>query len=99
LAYLLLSSACCGLLAEPATRVPMTLVGPNPAIEVHVNGKGPFLFLIDTGASGPGRWVNIGSRLLADFRVSLDLGNHRVRFERLGPEPGQKAQGPAAEAK
>ena len=35
--------------------VPMRFRGPMPAIEVTVNGKGPFLFAIDTGASGPGR--------------------------------------------
>ncbi|HEY7546176.1 MAG TPA: pepsin/retropepsin-like aspartic protease family protein, partial [Blastocatellia bacterium] len=38
-----------------AVEVPMLFRGPMPAIEVMVNGKGPFLFAIDTGASGAGR--------------------------------------------
>ena len=29
--------------------------GTQPAVEVRVNGKGPFLFLVDTGASGVAR--------------------------------------------
>ena len=35
--------------------VPMSFYGNRPAIEVMVNGKGPFLFLIDTGAQGMAR--------------------------------------------
>jgi predicted aspartyl protease len=35
--------------------VPMLFRGPNPAVEVMVNGKGPYLFLLDTGAAGVGR--------------------------------------------
>ncbi|MGE3465907.1 MAG: aspartyl protease family protein [Pyrinomonadaceae bacterium] len=35
--------------------VPMIMRGPMPAVEVMVNGKGPFLFAIDTGASGQAR--------------------------------------------
>ncbi len=46
--------------AEPITTVkvaelPMLFRGPMPAVEVKVNGKGPFLFAIDTGAGGAGR--------------------------------------------
>jgi len=33
----------------------MSFYGTRPAIEVNVNGEGPFLFLIDTGASGMAR--------------------------------------------
>ena len=32
--------------------LPMLLRGAVPAVEVHVNGQGPFLFSIDTGALG-----------------------------------------------
>src|SRR5262245_14992862 len=32
--------------------VPMLFCGTGPAIEVMVNGAGPFLFYIDTGAQG-----------------------------------------------
>jgi len=35
--------------------VPMILRGPTPAIEVMVNGQGPFVFAIDTGARGLAR--------------------------------------------
>jgi aspartyl protease len=35
--------------------VPMLLLGPMPAIEVMVNGQGPFVFAIDTGATGMAR--------------------------------------------
>lgn len=33
--------------------VPMTFSGTRPTVEVTVNGQGPFVFLIDTGAAGP----------------------------------------------
>jgi hypothetical protein len=40
--------------AQPGTvAVPMHFYGNRPAVEVQVNGQGPFLFLIDTGAAGP----------------------------------------------
>jgi aspartyl protease len=35
--------------------VPMLFYGTRPAVEVMVNGKGPFFFLIDTGAQGMAR--------------------------------------------
>jgi predicted aspartyl protease len=35
--------------------IPMTFNGTRPVVEVMVNGKGPFLFLIDTGAQGQAR--------------------------------------------
>lgn len=35
--------------------LPMLFRGPMPAVEVRVNGQGPFLFAIDTGAGGAGR--------------------------------------------
>jgi hypothetical protein len=40
----------------PDTQVlPMRFYGTRPAVDVRVNGQGPFLFLIDTGASGAAR--------------------------------------------
>lgn len=54
LAFLLVT-----LPAEAQTRVladvPMQWRGTSPAVEVRVNGQGPFLFLIDTGAQGQAR--------------------------------------------
>jgi hypothetical protein len=35
--------------------LPMVLRGPQPALEVMVNGRGPFVFAIDTGGAGDGR--------------------------------------------
>ena len=44
--------------AQPAVTVPMQPYGPYPAVNVSVNGAGPYLFLIDTGASGRARIDN-----------------------------------------
>jgi predicted aspartyl protease len=41
--------------SEPVVEAPMQFRGPLPAVEVHVNGQGPFLFVIDTGAGGMAR--------------------------------------------
>lgn len=47
-----------------AVELPMQFRGPMPAIEVMVNGKGPFLFAIDTGGSGMARVdVTLGEQL------------------------------------
>ena len=35
--------------------VPMILLGSRPAVEVMVNGRGPYVFAIDTGAAGMAR--------------------------------------------
>jgi hypothetical protein len=44
---------------QPANRVvadmPMLFRGTSPAVDVMVNGKGPFLFMIDTGGQGKAR--------------------------------------------
>lgn len=34
------------------TAVPMELFGGRPVVSVHINGKGPFQFILDTGAGG-----------------------------------------------
>jgi hypothetical protein len=39
----------------PASSVAMRPFGTQPAVEVWVNGRGPYLFLVDTGASGVAR--------------------------------------------
>jgi len=41
--------------AKEDFEVPMRLAGSMPAVEVMVNGKGPFVFGIDTGAQGMAR--------------------------------------------
>jgi hypothetical protein len=53
----------CGLLLasapspaqSPVVDVPMLFRGSTPAVEVRVNGQGPFLFAIDTGGQGMAR--------------------------------------------
>ena len=48
---ILLFAASVGF-AEVCADVPMMPYGTQAALQVRVNGKGPFLFLLDTGASG-----------------------------------------------
>jgi hypothetical protein len=58
LLFLILSFvACPGIRAQAKTSVelPMKMRGLMPAVEVMVNGKGPFLFAIDTGGQGQAR--------------------------------------------
>ncbi len=40
-------------LEEAEVCLPMTFRGGRPIIEAKINGKGPFRFYLDTGASGP----------------------------------------------
>src|SRR5258708_22209777 len=41
--------------ASAVADLPMLFRGPEPAVEVMVNGQGPFLFAIDTGATDAAR--------------------------------------------
>jgi predicted aspartyl protease len=43
------------LAAAGETVIPLRPLGTQPAVEVTVNGRGPYLFLVDTGASGVAR--------------------------------------------
>jgi len=63
--------------------VPMKSVGAMPAVEVMVNGQGPFLFAIDTGASGQGR---VDSSLVA--KLSLPV----IGQASAGDSSGRNAQ-------
>lgn len=73
--------------------VPMLFYGNRPAIEVMVNGKGPFLFLIDTGAQGMARadasLVNllnlpqVGQSTSADASAKNQVTVNKVRLETL----------------
>ena len=51
---------------EAVVDVPMLFRGPMPAVEVMVNGKGPFLFAIDTAAQGSAR---VDSSLVEKFEL------------------------------
>ncbi len=52
---------------SPVVEVPMLFRGAMPAVEVMVNGQGPFLFAIDTGAQGMAR---IDSSLAEKLKLS-----------------------------
>jgi len=73
--------------------VPMSFYGNRPAIEVMVNGKGPFLFLVDTGAQGMARadaslvkelGLSIrGQTTTTDSSAKTQASINEVRFESL----------------
>ena len=48
--------------------VPMLFRGPTPAVEVTVNGQGPFLFAIDTGGGGQAR---VDSSLVEKLKLKV----------------------------
>jgi hypothetical protein len=52
---------------SPAVEVPMRFRGTMPAVEVMVNGQGPFLFAIDTGAQGMAR---VDSSLIEKLKLA-----------------------------
>lgn len=60
-------------LRSAVVELPMLFRGPMPAVEVKVNGKGPFLFAIDTGAGGAGR---VDSSLVEKLSL-LEIGEAR----------------------
>ena len=39
-------------LSAPNVSVPLTFFGGRPVVEVMINGKGPYRFIVDTGAAG-----------------------------------------------
>ncbi|NID17239.1 retroviral-like aspartic protease family protein [Luteibacter yeojuensis] len=41
--------------ADPVIRLPFSTVDDRIYVEAHINGRGPFRFAVDTGASGVGR--------------------------------------------
>jgi hypothetical protein len=73
--------------------VPMSFYGTRPVIEVRVNGQGPFLFLIDTGAQGLARADSslvgrlgltfVGQDSSSDASASVKRVLHEVVFEEL----------------
>jgi hypothetical protein len=68
--------------------LPMRYDGTRPAVEVRVNGRGPFLFLIDTGAGGPPARADaelvrrLGLRQ-AGQADSADAGGAAARIDRV----------------
>lgn len=70
----------------------MSFYGTRPAIEVMVNGKGPFLFLIDTGAQGMARAdtslvqklnISVAGQTATSDGSAKQVKISKVRFETL----------------
>jgi Aspartyl protease len=53
---------------KPSVELPMKSRGLMPAVEVVVNGRGPFLFAIDTGAGGR---LRVDSSLVARLGLKV----------------------------
>ena len=70
------------VLPASGVTVPMRRHGHLPAVEVMVNGKGPFLFAIDTGAAGSAR---------IDAALAERLGLAKVGEARGGDPSGRNA--------
>lgn len=68
---------------KDAAELPMQMRGAMPAVEVMVNGKGPFLFAIDTGAQGFAR---------ADSSLVERLGLKTTGQVRAGDGSGQNTR-------
>lgn len=68
--------------------LPMRFYGLRPAVEVRVNGQGPFLFLIDTGAAGVAR-PDVGLvtrlRLTRGGRISAAIDTVDLATLEVGP--------------
>jgi hypothetical protein len=60
-------------LQSEVVSLPMTLADGRPIVEVHINGSGPYRFILDTGAEG-----TILSKSLADSLKLPVLGQARV---------------------
>ena len=57
---LMLAAGMLGAAANAkSVTVPLRFYGTRPAVEVMVHGQGPFLFLVDTGAGGPGARADV----------------------------------------
>lgn len=68
--------------------LPIRFDGTRPAVEIRVNGQGPFLFLIDTGAAGaPARAdVSLVKRLalrISGATMSSDAGGASATIDRV----------------
>ncbi len=79
-----------------AFELDMKMRGAMPAVEVRVNGEGPFLFAIDTGAAGKGRVDaslvrKLGLEVVGEARGGDGSGKSspmtiaRVEYLELGP--------------
>lgn len=96
------------ILHQPVT-VPMTLTSGIPEVEVRINGRGPFRFILDTGASSLTVSQELAERLalptVTSTKItsvtpvaSVDLGHPRtVRELRLGSAVFQNIDAAAAD--
>ena len=75
--------------------VPFELIGGRPHIQVYVNGRGPFAFVLDTGAQGVGRADSllvamlglgvVGSADVSDGITTREQATVRIDSMRCGP--------------
>src|SRR5262245_23851530 len=65
---------------DAGTQVPMSDAGGRPVVDVMINGKGPYPFLLDTGAS----FTVVNADLLTGLAVSGDSGRAHVDELRVG---------------
>ena len=63
-------------LPDEGTTVPMRIAANRPFVEVSLNGKGPYTFLLDTGCS----YVFVSQRI-ADELGLKEWQTHRVRYQ------------------
>jgi predicted aspartyl protease len=64
-----------------ATRLPLQPMGTQPAVHAYVNDRGPYLFLVDTGASGMARIDSVVAQALGLPAV----GEDEARGATVGP--------------
>jgi len=85
-AVCLLTAAAFG---QDRAQVPMKFRGAMPAVEVMVNGKGPFLFAIDTGGQGQARADTslveaLGLKKVGEARASDGSGKNTITIDLMG---------------
>lgn len=68
-------------LGEKEVRLPMAFFGGRPIIEAKVNGKGPYRFYFDTGASGP----VLSEKLATELKLEV-VGQAGVKSGGDGPD-------------
>ena len=76
------------LAGDAEAKIPMTFRGARPVVEIRINGKGPFKFYFDTGASGPVMSLKLAKELGLE-----QIGEAQIMSGGDGPDkkpiPGQ----------
>jgi predicted aspartyl protease len=76
------------LAGDAEAKIPMTFRGSRPVVDIRINGKGPFKFYFDTGASGP----IMSQKLMKELDLK-QIGEAQIMSGGDGPDkkpiPGQ----------